>query len=198
MRYDADHKAGSRARILKSAAKQIRARGPEKVAVSEVMSAAGLTHGAFYAHFVSKDELVAEAIVVMFAEAADRSGGLKDLATFEGDDLRIGLRSYLEGYLSPSHRDRPDRGCPLPALAADIARVDNLVRQNFLAGMERMTSRIEEALERLGRANAGADARATVAQMVGALGLARAMRSDTRSDTMLRDCLDTIIERLSL
>lgn len=198
MRYDADHKAGSRARILTTAAKQIRVRGPHKVAVSEVMSAAGLTHGAFYAHFDSKDDLVAEAIAVMFADAADRSGGLRDLAALEGDDLRIGLRSYLEGYLSPSHRDRPDRGCPLPALAAEIARADNLASQNFVAGMERMTSRIEEALERLGRAIAGADARVTVAQMVGGLGLARALGSDTRSDTMLRDCLDAIIKRLSL
>lgn len=198
MRYHADHKAGSKSRILKAAAQQIRARGPHKVSVAEVMSAAGLTHGAFYAHFESKDGLVAEAVSEMFTDAAERAGGLKDLYALEGDELRQALRAYLEGYLSFSHRDRPDRGCPLPTLAADIARTEGQTRLNFVAGMDRMTGRIEGALERLGRTNPEADAKATVAQMVGAVGLARSMGSGQRSDAILRDSLNAIIERLHL
>lgn len=198
MRYDANHKAESRGRILKAAANQIRARGPHKVAVGEVMSAAGLTHGAFYAHFDSKDGLVAEAITQMFADASERAQGFKGLSALERDDIRMALRTYLEGYLSPSHRDRPDRGCPLPTLAADIARADDLARQNFVAGMDQMTSRVEGALKNLGRTAPEADARATVAQMVGAVSLARAVGAGEQSDAILRDCLDAIVARFAL
>jgi TetR/AcrR family transcriptional repressor of nem operon len=198
MRYGASHKARSKSSILKAAAMQIRARGPHKVAVSEVMSAAGLTHGAFYAHFGSKDGLVAEAVFEMFADAAERSG-LKDLLSLENDqELRGELRVYLEGYLSPSHRDKPERGCPLPILAADIARSDRPTRQNFVSGMVGMTGRIDQVLARIGHPKPQAAASATVAQMVGAVGLARAMGPGAESDAMLRDCLLDILERLGL
>lgn len=198
MRYGAEHKAESKRRILQSAARQIRAKGPQKVSVAEVMSAAGLTHGAFYAHFVSKDALVAEAVSEMFSEAADRAGGLRDLAAFEGEALRRALRDFFDGYLSPLHRDRPDRGCPLPSLAADVARSDTLTRKNFTAGIDLMTSRIRAGLERVGQADSRTKARAVVARMVGALSLARAMGPGAASDAILRDSRDAIFEELGL
>lgn len=198
MRYDSDHKAGSRSRILKAASQQLRAKGTQKVSVADVMSDAGLTHGAFYAHFHSKDALIAEAVSEMFTDVGERLGGLSDLSAREGDDLRAALRTFLEGYLSPSHRDRPDRGCPLPALAADIGRTDARTRDNFSAGLTQMTGRIEDALARLRRANPEADARTLVAQMVGAVSLARALGPGAQSDAILRDCFNSIVEKLSL
>lgn len=198
MRYTSWHKADSRGRILKAAAQQIRARGPHGVGVAGVMSAAGLTHGAFYAHFDSKDGLVAEAVSEMFTDAARRTGGLAGLAALEGDELRAGLRAYLEGYLSAAHRDRPDRGCPMPTLAADIARATDDARRNFAAGFDRLTARLAEALARMGRDRPDTDARATVAQMVGAVALARAMGTGAQSDAILRDSLAAIAGRLGL
>lgn len=198
MRYGSDHKAGSKSRILKAAAQQLRTKGPHKVSVADVMSAAGLTHGAFYAHFESKDALVAEAVSEMFTDVGDRAGGLGDLAAHEGEDLRAAMRTFLLGYLSASHRDRPERGCPLPALAADMGRMDLRTRNNFAIGLNRMTGRIEDALSRLPRANADTDARALVAQMVGAVSLARAIGPGAQSDAILRDCLNAITEKLAL
>ncbi len=72
MRYDSDHKQKTRDRVLKEAANAIRAEGPHRIAVAGVMAKAGLTHGGFYAHFTSKDELVAAAIDTMFGEAQSR------------------------------------------------------------------------------------------------------------------------------
>ena len=72
MRYDADHKEKTRERVLREAAKAIRAEGPHQIAVAGVMAKAGLTHGGFYAHFASKDDLVAATIDQMFAEGAAR------------------------------------------------------------------------------------------------------------------------------
>ncbi|MFN5778125.1 MAG: TetR/AcrR family transcriptional regulator [Novosphingobium sp.] len=74
MRYGPDRKAQSRAKILHAAAQELRAKGPDRLGVADVMRRSGLTHGGFYAHFASKDALVAEALETMFAEAAAGSG----------------------------------------------------------------------------------------------------------------------------
>ena len=198
MRYSPDHKTESRKRILNAAAQQIRLKGPEKIGVADVMSAAGLTHGAFYAHFNSKDALVAEAIAAMFTEVQRHGGSLAEALDDEDADIRQALRAYLGDYLSPRHRDRPDGGCPLPTLAADLARTNGLARENFVSGIDRMTMRIQTALVRLGRSRAEADARAVVAQMVGAVGLARAVGVGAQSDAFLRDCLDALLTKLDL
>ena len=117
MRYSNDHKAGTRQRVLKEAAREIRAKGPDGVAVAGVMARAGLTHGGFYAHFESKDAMIADAIGTMFEDARARAGTLD-----QGGDPRAALRAYVDFYLSPAHRDNRDRGCPLPTLSGDLAR----------------------------------------------------------------------------
>ena len=198
MRYGSGHKAESKSRILEAAARQLRAKGPNRVSVAEIMSNAGLTHGAFYAHFDSKNALVAEAVSEMFTDAGDRAVGLSDWPAYEGEELRAALRTFLKAYLSASHRDKPEGGCPLPALAAEISRADVRTRNNFTIGLNRMTARIENALSRLARTEADADARAVVAQMVGAVSLARAIGPGAHSDAILRDCLNAIIEKLAL
>lgn len=198
MRYAADHKARTRARILEAAARQVRERGPEAIAVGEVMAAAGLTHGAFYAHFPSKTVLVAEAVSTMFGAERSARTRLAEALAEEDADMRAALRAFLADYLSPRHRDRPERGCPLPALAAEIARDQGAAHDAFAAGTARLTQRIEQALARIGTHDSTAQARTVMAQIVGTVALARALGRGPESDAMLHDNLEALTERLEL
>lgn len=183
MRYSSEHKAATRRRVLKEAAKEVRTKGPDGVAVAAIMARAGLTHGAFYAHFASKDALVAEAVDVMFTEVRRRAASLADTDS----DPKAALRNYVTFYLSPAHRDRRDRGCPLPALATDMDRTDSPVAVRFSQGVEALASRLAEMLERIGVEDATAQAHALLAQLVGAITLARALGRGASSDAMLQD-----------
>src|ERR1700761_5125709 len=108
MRYDAEHKLKTREKVLDAAAEAIRLDGPHKVGVAEVMTKAGLTHGGFYAHFKSKDDLVACAIGHMFDRSAQRRlDSLKDRPPAEA------LAAYLDFYLSGGHRDARTTGCAM-------------------------------------------------------------------------------------
>ena len=111
--------AGDRSRVLKEAASVIREKGPDGVAVSDIMARAGLTHGGFYAHFASKDELVGEAVTAMFADVNAKIACTRRRRRWQGT-----LRNILAFYLSAEHRDNPSSGCPMPALSGDIARGD--------------------------------------------------------------------------
>lgn len=175
MRYGPDHKAQSRERILLVAARELRAKGPGGLGVADVMRSAGLTHGGFYVHFASKEALVGEALDTMFAEAAAASRRLDAALADPQADLRKALRGFLASYLSPAHRDGPQPGCPLPALAGDMARGDAAARGKFERGLARTAARIAAALTRLGIAEPEAAARAALAQLVGAVALARAL-----------------------
>jgi TetR/AcrR family transcriptional regulator, transcriptional repressor for nem operon len=198
VRYGSEHKAETRSRILKAAAREFRLKGPDKVAVADLMASAGLTHGGFYAHFASKDVLVAEAVDAMFADGQRRNPAPDAALADETADRQSALRAYLASYLSPEHRDRPDRGCPLPALSADIARNAGAAQARFALGLDRMTSSTAAALTRIGVADPGREASAAVAQMVGAVALARAVGKGAQSDAILRDTLASLSARLGL
>jgi TetR/AcrR family transcriptional repressor of nem operon len=118
MRYDSDHKSETRQRVLKEAAREIRAKGPGGVAVAGIMARAGLTHGGFYAHFGSKDALIAAAIETMFESAGRRFD-----ATAAHERIRA-LRSEPMSISTcrPRHRDSREHGCPLPAHCRAIWR----------------------------------------------------------------------------
>src|SRR5580692_7828040 len=107
MRYDSEHKERTRGRVLKEAAKAIRAEGPHRIGVAGIMANAGLTHGGFYAHFASKDDLVVAAIGQMFDEGAERVE--RETA---GRSPAEGLAAYIDFYLSKDHRDARTTGCP--------------------------------------------------------------------------------------
>lgn len=198
MRYGREHKAQSRIRIVQSAAREIRIKGPEKVGVAEVMASAGLTHGAFYAHFPSKDVLVAEAIDAMFSETRRSTQALDHALADKDADLRAAFKAFVSSYLSTDHRDAPERGCPLPCLSADMARAQGAASARFTDGVERLSGRIGTVLERLGVAEPGAEANAVLAQMAGAIGLARAVGSAALSDSILRDTSSAIFARFGL
>jgi TetR/AcrR family transcriptional repressor of nem operon len=180
MRYDAEHKRKTRAKVLAAAARAIRAEGPHRVGVAGVMSAAGLTHGGFYAHFASKDELVAEAIDAMFLDARIRFA-----RETEGRSPAEGLAAYLDFYLSAAHRDAPDSGCPLPALSADLPRLAPAARERYGRGLADLTGRVAGLLRRLGRDEADDLAASLIAELVGALALSRAVADPGQSDAIL-------------
>lgn len=193
MRYSTEHKAATRARVLKEAAKEIRAKGPDNVAVAGVMGRAGLTHGGFYAHFASKDALVKEAIGAMFADARARTERID-----ANGDPRSVLRAYVDFYLSAKHRDSRDRGCPLPTLSGDFARSQPATRERFGAGVEGIASRLAAPLAVLGYADPQAESHALLAQLVGGVALARAVGDAALSDAMLADTHASIVRRYGL
>jgi TetR/AcrR family transcriptional regulator, transcriptional repressor for nem operon len=193
MRYDGEHKQRTRDRVLKEAAKAIRANGPHRVGVAEVMARAGLTHGGFYAHFDSKDALIAAAIDTMFASAGERwQRETADRAPAEA------LDAYVDFYLSMAHRDARGGGCPIAALAADLPRLTPTCRASFAAGVDRLSSRIAEKLEALGREDAQATGRSVVAELVGALSFARIEPEREAAEAMLAQSRRMVKRRLGL
>ena len=193
MRYSNDHKAETRQRVLKVAAREIRAKGPGGVAVAGVMARAGLTHGGFYAHFASKDALIAEAVGTMFEDARKRSPAIGT-----DDDPRAQLRGYLDFYLSPAHRDNREGGCPLPALSGDLARGGSAARRRFGVGVAALAERLAAALRATGCATPQDDASAMLAQLVGAVALARALDDPKQSDAILAAAHANLVARYGL
>ncbi len=192
MRYSGDHKAKTRERVLREAARELRAKGRDNVSVARVMERAGLTHGGFYAHFSSKDDLVAEAVATMFDDARAR------LAATTDDEPRRALRAYIDFYLSAAHRDNRERGCPLPALSGDLARADLAARERFGAGVRGLSDRLAQRLRAIGSAAPEAEASAMLTQMVGAVALSRAVADPAQSDAILADAHADLVARFNL
>lgn len=193
MRYDRDHKAQTRERVLKEAAAAIRTDGPERVGVATIMSRAGLTHGGFYAHFASKDDLLAEAVDYMFADAHAAF-----FADTDAMDPRAALGRYVDYYLSMRHRDARDRGCPVPILAGELHRMPAAARDRFAAAVDRLKERLVALLERAGIDNAQARTNSAVAEMVGAIGLARVSSDRAAAEALLDHARRSVGQRLDL
>jgi TetR/AcrR family transcriptional repressor of nem operon len=193
MRYDAEHKQKTRERVLKEAARAMRAEGPHKIAVAGVMARAGLTHGGFYAHFPSREAFVAEAIGQMFDE-----GRVQQVRRMADLPPREALSAYVDFYLSPQHRDSKTTGCPLPFLSADAPRLEGEARQRFAAGAAGLTAKLAEQFARLGRPEPDMDATSMLSEMVGALSLARAEPDPARSDAILAHTRASLSRRFDL
>lgn len=180
MRYSADHKQKTKERVLTEAARELRAQGPHQIGVAAVMAKAGLTQGGFYAHFASKDDLVAQTIDHMFGESAARWA-----QETEGLPAKSALGAYVDFYLSEAHRDARSAGCPLPFLSSDLPRLTDAARERFAAGVGRLRARLAEQLAELGREDPETDASSMLSELVGALSLARAEPDRQASDAIL-------------
>ena len=192
MRYDADQKERTHRQILAEAANAIRTKGPDRVGVAEVMSKLGLTHGGFYAHFASKEDLVSQAITSMFEQ-----GYANFLRKTEGLEPREALEAYVNWYLSQAHRDAPNRGCPLASVSGDLPRLPDAARIRYTEGVERLTAGIAKLIKKLGIKNAEALALSALSEMAGALALARAVSDSERSDWMLQASCEMVKSRLA-
>ena len=193
MRYDAGHKMETRKKVLREAAKAVRALGPDRVSVADVMASVGLTHGGFYAHFKSKDDLLAAAVDEMFIDA----GALVD-RSIAGLGPAEGLSDYIDNYLSARHRDARATGCPVAALAADLPRLSEPVRERYGRGVAGLVTRIGNLLAQLSLPNAEGLASSVAAELVGALSLARAVADPDQSDGLLAASRLALKRRLGL
>ena len=181
MRYSERHKERTRLRVLGEAAAAIRTKGAERVSVAEVMAGAGLTHGGFYAHFDSKDDLVAQAITHMFDAAHSRF-----LSLTEGREPAAAIASYVDFYLEASHRLERANGCPVATLSGDLPNLSDRARERFTDGTERWVAALTKLANKLGAKDAEAVAWSAAAEMAGALALSRTV-SDERAAAILRN-----------
>ena len=129
MRYEPEHKRRTRDRIVRNAAHKLRAEGLSGPGVASVMKASGLTVGGFYKHFRSKDELLAEAIAQGFSDSSERIR-----SALENVPRADRWKEIVRWYLSSEHCDRPEIGCPVAALAPEIARAKPSIRKR-IAGL---------------------------------------------------------------
>jgi TetR/AcrR family transcriptional repressor of nem operon len=170
MKVSREQMAENRRRILDEASRLFRDKGFDAVSVAEVMKAAGLTHGGFYGHFDSKDDLIAQTLTHVLS--ADSGGG--------GD-----FRAYVDAYLAPRHRDNAAGGCPTAGLAAAIRHQSTAARSAMTEGLRSQIDRIGEALPEMSPADRRRAAVGTWAAMVGAVVLARAIDDPALSDEVL-------------
>jgi len=192
MRYDSEHKARTREKVLREAANAIRAEGPDRIGVAALMAKAGLTHGGFYAHFDSKDDLIAEAVTQMFE---DRFKSV--VARMEGKPATEQLEAFVDSYLSARHRDDPSRGCPIPTLSGELARMPNAARQRFADGSERMAKWFATLLKEIGVAEPRDLAASIMAEMVGAVALSRVADEPGKSNRLLKASREAIKARIA-
>jgi TetR/AcrR family transcriptional regulator, transcriptional repressor for nem operon len=151
------------------------------------MGGAGMTVGGFYAHFPSKDALVAETVSSSLCQS------LEELNAAAGDKRGAEwLEAASRSYLSRAHRDNPSSGCPLPATAGEIANADETVKEALAAEIDAITREIASHEEEAGLPEPRGEALAALAMMVGGLTLARALKGTPRSDEVLKACRDHI------
>ncbi len=170
MRYAPKHKAETHARIVQDAARRVRSEGIGGAAVSSVMRDAGLTHGGFYKHFQSKDALLIESLREAFREIAER---LKHAAA--SAKTGSAWKTVVTTYLSPEHCDHAELGCPLAALAPELARTGKPMKAALL---EELTKYKDQMLPFMPGRTGAAKERAFFAifsTMIGALSIARVL-----------------------
>jgi TetR/AcrR family transcriptional repressor of nem operon len=175
MRVSRKQVAENRRRILEAAGRLFRAKGFEAVTVAEVMRAAGLTHGGFYGHFGSKDDLIAQTLAYALLAGEDR----------QRSRAEVDLARYAAGYLSPRHRDDLAGGCPTAGLGAETIRQSPEARAAMTAGLRRRIELLSEGAPGASAAEKRRVAIGSWAAMVGAVILARLSDDPRLSDEVL-------------
>ncbi|CAN5426423.1 TetR/AcrR family transcriptional regulator [soil metagenome] len=192
MRYDAEHKQKTRERVITVAKHAIRRDGVANLGVAAVMKDAGLTHGGFYAHFASRDALVAAAIEDMLPGARARFLKVTDgLAPAEA------LGTYIDRYLSATHRDSASWMCPLPVLTTDMKQLQPEMREAFGRAAAGLAGLLQPMLATLGHEDPQIGW-SVVSELVGALALARAIGATEASDAVLDASRISIRRRVGL
>jgi TetR/AcrR family transcriptional repressor of nem operon len=188
MRKSKREAALTRQRIIKTAAVAFRKNGISGTGLSDLMAAAGLTHGGFYRHFDSKDQIVAEACVAAAESAIERMA-----VPATGHSQQRGLKPIVENYLSAAHRDDPAGGCPLAALGSEIARGDQGTRA---AATHSLLELVEAIASQFGKTRPDVVRRRALvaaATMIGAVTISRIVTDSELSAEMLREARKQLV-----
>jgi TetR/AcrR family transcriptional repressor of nem operon len=176
MRKSREEAAQTRKRIVTAAAREFRKNGIVATGLNDLMKAAGLTHGGFYKHFESKDQLVTEAC----AEAVEK---IIEFLT----NAAAGGTPAAEAYLSTGHRDNPSAGCPLCAIGSELGRNDEKTRAVATEGFLKLVDIMAGQFGKAKRADARRKALAAVSTMIGALTMSRMVTDPELSAEILRE-----------
>lgn len=191
MGHSRAEKALSRKRILAAAATRIRESGLDGISVGELMKSVNLTHGGFYGHFESRAHLIAAALEQALAD------GEKASAAYVGVGDSMTVKSILNNYLSPAHRDHPSNGCAIPTLAGEAARAEPEVRAIMAQQLAKSIKVMEEALGE----NAQDKEQFAVSawsMMIGAMLISRVIANDPQADRILALARKSILELAAL
>ena len=181
MRYSAKHKEETRDRILRTASRRFRGRGEDDVAIADLMQELKLTHGGFYKHFKSKQDLFAESIDTAFEEGAQML-----LEAAKRAKPGTELKSIIETYLSPEHCEQTSEGCPVAALASEVARHPRAVRVRFDKAVRDHAKRFAKFLPGSSEAEKIRNFAVLFTGMAGALSVARAVADDGMRQRILQ------------
>ena len=187
MRYEAEHKTRTRDRIVRNAARKLRAEGLNGPGVADVMKASGLTVGGFYKHFGSKDELFGEAVAHAFLDNE------KVFSSVQNVPREDRWREVVRLYLSPEHCDNPETGCPVAALAPEVARAKLGVRKRFHSLMKERAKRWMEFMPGQTAAERERNFLVIFSTMVGAVSVARILTERADREKVLASVRDHLL-----
>jgi AcrR family transcriptional regulator len=176
-RYGKEHKQATRRRIIDTAGRRFKRDGIDGSGIATLMADAGLTNGAFYAHFASKEDLVATALAEQLREQRESFSVLAP--------GRAGVEQYVRDYLSIQHRDNPDDGCPSAALLDEIGRCTDTTKQIYTDGVLAMIDDVAARLAPDDPQSARVKTLSVFAMMVGTLQLSRALADRQLADAVL-------------
>lgn len=180
-------------RIVRTAAAAIRKHGFDGISVAEIMDEAGLTHGGFYAHFPSRDVMLAEALDQGAGEAIDRLAKASD-----GAKPEEALDAVVDSYLSDRHLAAPDKGCTLAALGSETSRQTPEVRRVMTRRVRELADMLARQLPDWGEAGGREDALAAMSTMVGAMVIARAVDDPSLAKAVRRAAAKLVHDGVSL
>jgi TetR/AcrR family transcriptional repressor of nem operon len=187
MRYEPEHKTQTRDRIVRNAARKLRAEGLSGAGVASVMKASGLTVGGFYKHFRSKDELLADAIAQAFSDSE------KVYASLQNIPREDRWKEMVRLYLSLEHCDHPGTGCPVAALAPEIARAKFSVRRRIAGLMKERTTRWVEFMPGRTATDRERNFFVIFGAMTGALSIARLLTEPADREKVLAGMRDHLL-----
>lgn len=188
MRYRPEHKAEVRQRIVRDASRRVRAEGLNGAAVAAVMRDTGLTHGGFYKHFGSKSDLLVESLQEAFTEI-----GATLAHAAQQSKREAGWKAIVKTYLSAEYCDHPERGCPLPALAPEMARADRGTRRQIFSELVKYKDRMVPFMP--GRREADKERAFFVifSTMIGAVQIARLLPERAAQEKVLASARDFLL-----
>jgi TetR/AcrR family transcriptional regulator, transcriptional repressor for nem operon len=188
-------KVNSRERILRIAARMFRQKGLQGVSIANLMQKAGLTHGGFYKHFTSRDDLLTQALKIALAEADEPEKYVKYLAPIEPGEMTFDM--FVRAYLGKVHRDESGSACAVGTLVSDVGRAGKNVKDLYTARVKKNLAGLIALMSGPRGKRDKSAALVVFSAMVGAFALARALSDRTLSDDLLQAVQDFVLTEFS-